>query len=274
MSLTIAQKGIINKAYESLKQREPVFLSGTRNGKTYSMYRLIEATDTMENRISRDEHKLTRSRRGDVIKRHAEDPELVFLEHVRFPRVDRMSTESVMRQVLQACGFPLSIRSMNVYEIRKAFVEALYAARESNEVYCLAIDNAENLPERAYTIIKEINELRHRGKDIGLSVAISGYYEKMKMPYWFHDMCHEIVVAKISDIADIRTFIENTYPAQAHLFGPAAIRQLQRCQTTGLMRKAIRQMVTDIQEGYAEEVKDLDLGKLVDKNNERYAIAA
>jgi hypothetical protein len=267
--LTRTQREIALKIYQSLQAREVVQLTGIRNGKTYSMSRLIDHCYTYESGAVL-KPVLQRSQIG-----HSEDRKIAIIEHVAFPtRGDRCSVENLMRQILRAAGHKLHPHNCDAYTVRHDFMTILYDLTNAGYTMCLAIDNAELYPERIYTVLKEINELRYRGKNIGMGIVMSGLYEKMKTPYWWNELAVEIPVAKINGVDEIQQFLQTHYPAEAHLFKPSAIKQLQRAATTGIMRRSARVLVEDIRAEVSREIDELELGKEVDKLNKKYLAVA
>jgi hypothetical protein len=236
-----SQREIIRQATEEISDRGIVFFSGKRDGKTVSLYGLLEMHTTLAEYL----HEFPKFDVKPGEKR------LVFIEHVRFPRSHAITAESVMRQILQAMGEPWHRYRGSIYDARSRFSEIMLEAAKKRIVYVLPIDNAENLPPRAYLVLKELNEMRFEKRHVGLGVAIAGNLVASRAPMWFLDMAREILVTKVGaeEIADI---IEELYPREKHMFSAQAIRELSRSATTGVLRKILREQIDDIRAGYTE----------------------
>lgn len=263
MRLSRSQRDVNERANTTLSERGIAFLSGMRNGKTVSLFGLLEGNMTAEEYMSQP----------ITFQRPVGKERLVFIEHVRFPRSHSISAEGIMRLVLQALGKPRNVYYGNIYDVRKAFSDEMLTAQKNGTIFVLWIDNSENLPRKAYTVLKELNELRYHKKHVGLAVAMAGYSLATQAPTWFDQVCTEIMVTKLKG-DEIRDIIDDLYPKEKHLFSAVAIRTLEQCSSTGIMRKALRRMVEDIKKGYSDDVDTQELSKFITTENAKVALAA
>jgi hypothetical protein len=255
-----SQKKIADRSTATLKERGISLITGIRNGKTVSMYAMMEAHTTLE----------------EFQKKHPiyyREPKLVFVEHVRFAPHKKTAPESIMRMVLQALG--IHSKYYNTYDVRTTFADEMLKAQSNNIQYVIPIDNAENLRAEDYTSIKVLNEFRSKKHDVGLAFVIAGQRPAMfRMPYWFHEISDEIVIDKAA-ADEIATIIDELYPEEKKYLYPHIV-TLSECATTGVMKKVMRRMVSDVRTDYVEKggFKETDLLKDIAKLNEQVRIAA
>jgi hypothetical protein len=258
-----SQKKISEAVSTTLLERGIALITGRRNGKTISQYALMESHTTLE----------------DFQKLHPiyyKQPKLVFCEHVRFPPTHKISPEGIMRMVLGAMG--VYARYMDTREVRVTFADEMMKAKKNNVIFVVPMDNAENLHEKAYSAMKELNEFRYRKEDVGLAFVISGQLQAMyKMPPWFSEIATEYCIDKaaVDEIADI---MDELYPKEKHLLYPF-IATFQQCGTTGIMKKKIKEAVIEIRSGYIDDEKtkkefQLKLEQSIVKINEQMRLAA
>lgn len=230
MSLTTNQKQHILEAHEALKNRGMVFLAGRENGKTRIATRLQELKPVASG-----------PGRFTLRARHEEDNEIEFVTNIFYGRSDKVTPYTFMRQILASQGIK---PGYGFWEVTKSFENMLVENYERGRVIALAIDNAELLPERTYTVLKMLNEMRRNKKDIGCAVLVSGRFEKMRMPIPFLKRCTEIQVGPITATSEIAQLIETHWPGEASGFTEEALRRVKsQCETTLEIREAISRIV-------------------------------
>lgn len=217
---------------EGLRNREIVTLWGMQpNGKTHIYQRVWNAL-----MIDIDGVDYTRIR-----SHHPENPRLDILPNVEISGLSKhLTVEKIMRYIMQSYKYEKADHMAN-YELRREFKKLMRSLRELYVIPVLAMDNIELMPERGYSIIKSLNEMRIDGKPSGVAALLSGDFTRRKMPpnFWAH--CHEICVGKIT-FGEMAEFINQLVgPQYAMRFTPAAVEKLMsECSSTLEMAKIIQ----------------------------------
>jgi len=233
--ITRSQTVLKDAAEESLRERKMVYLAGQPNGKTSIMWKIIGelAVDDKGSLIER------------IAPRRAGDYEVMILPKVTLPRSDRMTIQFLQRQILQACGDPTA-KTLPQYQLTDKYISLMEGLRARRVIACVAIDNAELLPEKAFTVLKAMHELQIKGEKVGISVLIAGRYGKIRMPGSFLQHCNEIQIGKISHDEEIRELIQTHFPTEVQNFSDPALRRITRhCETTLQVIRAARMAIAE-----------------------------
>lgn len=245
MSLTTNQKQHIIEAHEALKNRGIVYLSGRNNGKTRVISRLSEHVPTPGGHGTKT-----------LRPRHAEDHEITFVEGLFYCRSDRANPYTFMRVILQELG---EKRPHTFFETLHTFQDVLWNEfYRQDRVLALSIDNGDLLCEKAFTVLKYLNEMRRERKEYGCAAVIAGEFGRMRMPLEFLKRSTEIQIGPINAASDIAMLIETHYPGQASSFTPDALRRIQSVSETTLeLRHNISKVIR--KRHRAEDAIDADL---------------
>lgn len=248
MSLTSNQKEHLIECYDALKNRGLVYLSGAQNGKTRVITRLTES------------HIEQVGNRTTIRPRHSEDNEVVFVRDAFYLRSDKVTPCVYMRLILKSLG----IRpEWGFFELLKQYERILWEDfYKQGKVLCIAVDNAELLCEKSYTVFKYLNEFRRDRKDYGTACVLAGEFGKMRMPIPFLKRTTEIRVGPITAVTDLAQMIETHYPGLASSFHDAALRKINSNYATTLeKRQAVAQVIRKMRTTRSDEV-DVDLVNL------------
>ncbi|HEY3874070.1 MAG TPA: hypothetical protein VGM92_01215 [Candidatus Kapabacteria bacterium] len=227
MALTTGQILSFEAAGEGIQEGKPVILTGKSNGKTTVLHTALEVLG------QRDE------RTGGISTspKHPEDKVIDFFR-VYFPPMP--SLPNTMRQVLAFAKVRPKHCSADVVMQYDDFMRGMAKA---NRAVCLAVDNAELIPGRAYTVLKALNEYRDplSRKTIGAGILIAGDITKLKnIPPSFLIRAKEVLIGKISE-KEIVELIESLHPGQSQWFDRKAISQINLLRTTLQMKSVIDQ---------------------------------
>lgn len=209
--LTATQRQFLLESQEAIENREIVFLKGFSDGKT----RIINALQSVTQKSG---------------PRHPENPRIEFFRHLQWAASDKISPAGIKRQVLYAAGMGYITLP---HKLGKAWDEFLRASAKDGVVPTLAVDNAELLCEKAFSVIKDLNEHYEprSKKNIGMAVVFAGRYGAIKAPASFLKFCYEVQVARISE-HEVRELIENNFAGYADVFTDRALRALAALETT------------------------------------------
>lgn len=243
--ITRSQTILKEEAEEALRHRKMVYLAGQPNGKTSIMWKIIGEL-AVDEKGSLIEH---------IPAKRSGENEVVILPKVAMPRADRLTIVHVMRQVLQASGEKAG-HHLSQYNLYEKYYGLMHELRKRRTIICIAIDNAELLGEKAFTILKHLNELQNRGERIGISVLIAGRFGKIRFPGSFLQHCDEIQIGKISHDEEIRELIQTHFPQEIGYFSDPALRRITRqCETTLQVIRAAKMAIAE-----RKRLRDTEIG--------------
>jgi len=258
--LTKTQIESFRDAGEALQERKPVLLTGNSNGKTTILHSALEVLG------QRDEKTGFYS----TNPRHPEDRTIDFY---RVYLGYNSHLPQVMKMVLAFSGRkPKRFAADAVMQ----YDDFMREMSQKGRAVCLAVDNAELLPARAYTVLKALNEYHDplTRKSIGAGLLIAGNITKLKkMPASFMLRAKEILVGRIG-VDEITGLIEALYPHEIRWFGADAMKRIAVCNTTLQMKSVIERCVADRKRYRLTEIgRDMVEEKMSDLPNDGYKLA-
>jgi hypothetical protein len=260
MALTSSQIESFRLAGEALQERKPVLLTGNSNGKTTILHSALEVLG------QRDE----RTGGYSSNPKHPEDRTIDF-HRVYIPSY--ATVPSMMRQIMTFAKIKPKGGAANVV---MRFDEYMRDSAKNNRSVCLAVDNAEMLGPRAYTILKALHEYHDpiSRKSIGTGLLIAGDITKLKrMPSSFMLRATEILVGKVG-AQEIVELIDALHPGNSHWFDEGSIKRLIVCRTTLQMKSVIERCVADRKRYRLTQISpDLIEEKLADLPTDGYKLA-
>lgn len=256
------QKQIRSEVEAGLRGREIVALWGKPNGKTHTFWQVWL------------KYMIANEGKAEIKRNHDENFSVEILPNVK-PSGKQLRVESMKRQILESYGYR-NARYMADFDVRKEFRKLLDRLYDARVIPCIAMDNAELMPERAYRILKELNEERtSKGKRGGVAVLLSGEFSKRKMPpnFWMH--CTEINIGKVT-AEEMQEFIANLVGAHyAGGFKAPAIKRLLECSSSLEMRNLVVKAARDMSEGVLEDVGAEQLDEYSESDSlKRHRLAA
>ncbi len=214
--LTATQREFLNETQQALLERGFVHLHAFSDGKTTTM-------DVLRSAFEKSNRK------------HEENYTLEFYTHLDWKRSDKLTTSTIQRQILFQAGVddPKNKWIHNAGQLWKAWKDFLERCEEKRIIPVIAIDNAEALCYRAYSVMKELNEYYHPKlkKRIGTAILFSGRYGEIKAPHSILHYCTEIFMTRITanEIDELLQFHFNSY---SKIFTQDAMEELAMCETT------------------------------------------
>lgn len=256
------QKQIRSEVESGLRSREIVSLWGKPNGKTHTFWQVWL------------QHVIANEGKAEIKRNHAENFTVEILPNVKIGGKN-LRTDSMKRQILETYGYR-NARWMSDIDMRKEYRKLLDRLYDARIIPCIAMDNAELMPEKGYTILKELNEERTtKGKRGGVAVLLAGEFSKRKMPpnFWMH--CTEINIGKVT-AEEMTEFIADLVGAHyASGFKAPAIKRLLECGSTLEMSRYIKLAAKDMSEGVLDEVGASQLDEYSETDSlKRHRLAA
>lgn len=218
---TATQATLMRDVIRSLQAREMCVISGREDGKTRMHYHVVDALGEYDSSRISNHIKLA--------SKHRENPEVIVLPNITFQRTAIVTAPWLMRQILRHCGF-MNVSHLPSYELKDRFNEFLLDLYSKNIVLSVAVDNAELLSARAFTVLKELNELMVDKKEVGIASLIAGQVMRMKCDIAFLRHSTEIQLAKIGQ-NEIRDLLAAHFPSELQHFTDKAVQRISQEQT-------------------------------------------
>lgn len=230
---TKSQGVLMQQVIGSLQEREIAVLKGREDGKTRMHYHVVNAlAEYSSERIERHIFISSKQKQTD---------DVIILPNIRFDRTTKVTEAWLSRQIMQHCGHK-SVKWLSGYELTEKFNEFLLELANKGVILAVAVDNAELLSERSFTVIKAMNELVIDKVEVGIAALLAGQVMKMNCTPGFMRHTREFQVGKIGT-EEIRDMLATHFPNEAGNITTRVIERIGQEETMLEMVQYTRKLI-------------------------------